>query len=99
MIFAFGSIAALSWRDARIVRVLVRAQWECPQLLIDAPNEVKATLLSLLCRVEIKPERVEINISRERLGALLAGQSIDLTMPDKKLDNEFGIEPVSVLSN
>jgi len=73
--------------------------FEIGRLRAQAPNEVKATRLSLLCRVEIKPERVEINISRERLGALLAGQSIDLTMPDKKLDNEFGIEPVSVLSN
>ena len=69
-------------------QLIERGRQVAEELRAQAPNEVKATLLSLLCRVEIKPDRVEINISRERLGALLAGQSIDLTMPDKKLDSD-----------
>ena len=48
-----------------------------------APDKVKATLMMLLCRVEIKPDRIEINVSRHRLAQLLAGQSIDLTMKDQ----------------
>ncbi len=51
-----------------------------------APDKIKATLMTLLCHVAVKPERIEITISRRRLVALLAGQSIDLTMPDQKPD-------------
>ena len=38
--------------------------------------------MTRLCRVEVKPGRIEISFSRRRLAALLAGQSIDLTMRD-----------------
>jgi site-specific DNA recombinase len=51
-----------------------------------APDKVKATLMALLCHVAVKPERIEITISRRRLVALLAGQSIDLTTPDQTSD-------------
>ncbi len=51
-----------------------------------APNEVKATLMTLLCRVAIEPEQIEINISRHRLAALLTEQSIGLTVQDQRLD-------------
>ena len=40
----------------------------------------------LQCRVKIKPDRIEISISRHRLGKLLAGQSIDLTKHDQRLE-------------
>ena len=50
------------------------------------PNDVKAALMTLACRVVIKSDRVEINISRLRLAALLAGQAIDPIMQDRKLD-------------
>jgi site-specific DNA recombinase len=49
-----------------------------------APNAVKTTLMTLQCRVEIKPEQIEINISRHRLTAFLAGQPIDLTMQQRQ---------------
>ena len=42
--------------------------------------------MALLCRVAINPDRIEINISRRRLAELLAGQSIDLTTQDQRLD-------------
>jgi DNA invertase Pin-like site-specific DNA recombinase len=48
------------------------------------PNEVKATLVKLACRVAINFDRVEINISRNRLAAFLAGQSIDLAIQTQK---------------
>ena len=50
-----------------------------------APNEVKATLMTLACRVEINPDRVEIKISRHRLAAFLTGQPIDPTMQDAQV--------------
>src|SRR5207249_2272665 len=37
-----------------------------------APDKVKTTLMTLLCRVEIKPDRIDINVSRRRLAELLA---------------------------
>jgi hypothetical protein len=44
-----------------------------------APDTVKAVLMTLLCRVEIKSDRVDITLSRGRLTQLLAG-SLDLKM-------------------
>ena len=61
-------------------QLIERGRQVAEELGAQAPNEVKATLMALLCRVEIKPDRIEITISRHRLAALLAGQSIDLTM-------------------
>ena len=44
--------------------------------------------MTLACRVEINPDRIEIKISRHRLASFLAGQSIDPTMQDQKLDRD-----------
>jgi site-specific DNA recombinase len=55
---------------------------------LEVPDKVKATLMALLCRVAVNPDRIEINISRRRLVELLAGQSIDLTTPDQRLDRK-----------
>jgi hypothetical protein len=44
--------------------------------------------MTLLCRVEIKLGKIEIKISRRGLAALLAEQSIDLTMQDQKMDRD-----------
>jgi site-specific DNA recombinase len=41
-------------------------------------------LMSLLCRVTIKPDRIEINLSRRHLAAMLAGQATDQTLHDPK---------------
>jgi site-specific DNA recombinase len=53
-----------------------------------APNEIKATLVTLACRVAINPDRLEINMCRHRLGELLAGRSIGLTKQDRKRTRE-----------
>jgi site-specific DNA recombinase len=55
---------------------------------LQAPDKVKATLMALLCRVAVNPDRIEINISRRRLAELLSGQLIDLTIPDQRLDRK-----------
>src|SRR6202023_2537538 len=54
-----------------------------PQIAEDlgahAPDKVKATLMALFCRVEIRSDCVDITLSRGRLTQLLAG-SLDLKM-------------------
>jgi site-specific DNA recombinase len=69
-------------------QLIERACQVAEELGAQAPNEIRTTLMTLLCRVEIKPEEMEINISRRRLAVLLAGQSIDLTTQDQKLDRD-----------
>jgi site-specific DNA recombinase len=44
-----------------------------------APDELKALLMALLCRVEIRSDRVDIALSRSRLTELLAG-TLELQM-------------------
>ncbi len=46
--------------------------------------------MSLLSRVDIRPDRVEINIRRRRLIELLHAQSINLSTPAGKPDSESG---------
>jgi site-specific DNA recombinase len=58
------------------------------ELEVQAPDKVKATLMALLCRVAVHPDRIEINISRRRLAELLSGQLIDLTTRDQRLDRK-----------
>ena len=50
------------------------------------PDKVKMTLMTLLCRVDVHADHIDISLSRQRLAKLLAGQSIDLAMPNQKLD-------------
>jgi hypothetical protein len=57
------------------------------------PNEVKATLMALLCRVTINPDRIEISVSRRCVAQLLAGQSIDLTL-QSQTPNRTSDDPV-----
>ena len=56
---------------------------------MQAPYELKAMLMALLCRVEIRSDRVDIALSRSRLTELLAG-SLDLTMQHHGLPNPPG---------
>jgi hypothetical protein len=69
-------------------QLIERGRQVAEKLGAQALNEVKTTLMTLLCRVEIKPDRIEIHISRHRLAAFLTGQSIDLTMKDSRLDRD-----------
>jgi len=68
--------------------LIERARKAAEELGAQAPNDVKAILMALACRVEINPDRVEIKISRYRLAAFLAGQLIDHTMQDHKPDRD-----------
>ena len=69
-------------------QLIERGRQIAEELGAQAPNEVKTTLMTLLCRVAVKPDRIEIDFSRRRLAELLAGQAIDLTLQDQRLDRK-----------
>jgi len=50
-----------------------------------APTVAKTLLMGLLCHVNIKPDRIEISLSRHRLAAMLAGQLIDQRTQDPEV--------------
>ena len=54
--------------------------------------------MALLSRVDIKPDRVEINIPRSRLVALLAAQAIDLTTQEGQTDGLHDILTLTVMA-
>jgi site-specific DNA recombinase len=60
-------------------QLIERSRQIAEELGAHASDKVKATLMALFCRVEIRSDRVEIAISRSRLTELLAG-SLDLKM-------------------
>jgi hypothetical protein len=68
--------------------LIERGHQVAEELAAQAANEVKATLMTLACRVEINADCIEIKISRHRLAAFLAGQPIDQTMQDHKPDRD-----------
>jgi hypothetical protein len=53
-----------------------------------APDQTRAMLMTLLSRVDVRSDRVEINIRRGRLVELLGAQSIDPTTQRKGLGND-----------
>ena len=60
-------------------QLIERSRQIAEELGAHTPDKVKATLMALFCRVEIRSDRVDITLSRGRLTQLLAG-SLDLTM-------------------
>jgi hypothetical protein len=57
-------------------QLIERSRQIAEELGAHAPDKVKATLMTLLCRVEIRSDRVDITLSRGRLTQLLAGSLI-----------------------
>jgi site-specific DNA recombinase len=60
-------------------QLIERGRQIAEELGARAPDKAEATLMALLCRVEIRYDRVDITLSRGRLTRLLAG-SLDLKM-------------------
>ena len=69
-------------------RLIIRGRQIAEDLGTLAPDQIRGTLMALLSRVDIKPDRVEINIPRSRLVALLAAQAIDLTTQEGQTDSD-----------
>jgi site-specific DNA recombinase len=53
-----------------------------------APDQIRAMLMALLSRIDIRPDHVEISIRRDRLVELLTELSIDPTTQGGKLGND-----------
>src|SRR3984893_1712411 len=60
-------------------QLIERGRQVAEDLGAPAPDKVKATLMALFCRAEIRSDRVDVTLSRGRLTQLLAG-SLDLKM-------------------
>jgi site-specific DNA recombinase len=69
-------------------QLIERGRRIAEELGVQAPHQVKAILMALLCRVAVNQDRIQINISRRHLAELFADQSIDLTTPDQRLDRK-----------
>jgi hypothetical protein len=84
----FDAVDDESHTSSGQIQLTERGRQIAEELGAMASDKVKATLMALQSRVEINRDRIEIHISRHRLAALLAGQSIDPTMQDHKLDRD-----------
>ena len=70
-------------------QVIARGRQAAEELGTLAPDQVKAAIMTLLYRVEIKSDRIKIDVSRHRLATFLAEQSMDAaTTRDQKLDRD-----------
>jgi site-specific DNA recombinase len=69
-------------------QLIERGRQAAEELEAQAPDKVKSILMTLACRVVINLDRIDVNISRRRLAAFLAGQSIDPTMIDRSRQRE-----------
>jgi DNA invertase Pin-like site-specific DNA recombinase len=69
-------------------RLIRRGRQIAEELGTLAPDETRAILMTLLSRVDIRPDRVEINISRCYLVELLDAQSINPTTQGRKSGRE-----------
>jgi site-specific DNA recombinase len=70
-------------------QLIERGRQVAEELGAHAPDKVKAALITLLCGVEIKSDRVDFTLSRCRLTELLAGP-IDLKMQHQGPTNALG---------
>jgi hypothetical protein len=58
------------------------------ELGANVPNEVRTMLMTLQCQVIIKPQSVEIGISRRALAAFLSGQAVSPASHEQKPDHK-----------
>jgi site-specific DNA recombinase len=69
-------------------RLIDRGRQIAEELGTLAPDKIKATLMMLLSRVDVRSDCLEISINRRRLIELLAGQTINPIMHDQLPKNE-----------
>ena len=71
-------------QSQRIARALkIAEEWESL-----APDRLRAMLMTLLGRIDIRPDCVEINVRRDRLIELLGAHSIELTLQGDRSEHE-----------
>jgi DNA invertase Pin-like site-specific DNA recombinase len=69
-------------------RLIARSVKIAKEIQSLAPDRIRAMLMTLISRVDIRPDCVEISVRRFRLVELLGADSIDLTMQRGTPDNE-----------
>ena len=69
-------------------RLIGRGRQIAKELATFAPDQIRAMLMRLLSRVDIRPDCVEISICRGRLVELLAAQPFEATTQGRKSDKE-----------
>ena len=69
-------------------RLIGRGHQIAEELATMAPDQIRATLMTLLSRVDVRSDRVEINIRRCRLVELLRAQAIDFIRQGGKPSSE-----------
>ena len=69
-------------------RLILRGRQIAKELGTFAPDQIRAMLMRLLSRVDIRPDCVEISIRRGRLVELLAAQPFEATTQGGKSDKE-----------
>jgi len=70
--------------------LIERAQQIAGELDPQRPEMIKAILMALVCRVEIRPYCIRIDVSQSCLADVLAAPSIDLAIKDRKPTNPSG---------
>jgi site-specific DNA recombinase len=73
---------------ARQNRLIARGHQIADELTTMAPDQTRATLMVILSRVDLKPDRVEIHVRRRSLIELLHAQSTGPTTQGGKSDND-----------
>ena len=68
-------------------QLLHRGRLISEELAVQPLERIKATLLTLSCRIEVQSDRIDISLCRQRLARVLAGQSIDLTRQNRLPDH------------
>ena len=68
-------------------QLIQRAQQIASELDPQRPEMIKAILLALVYRIELKPDCIRIDVSQSCLADVLSAASIDLTIKDRKPDN------------
>jgi len=69
-------------------RLIGRGREIAEELVTIAPDQIRAMLMTLISRVEVKPDRIEINIRAGRLIELLGAQCFKPTTQQVKSDKE-----------
>jgi site-specific DNA recombinase len=67
-------------------RLIARGSKTAKEVESLTPDQVRAMLMTLISRIDIRPDCVEISVRRSRLVGLLAAQAIDLTTQQGQAD-------------
>jgi site-specific DNA recombinase len=77
-----SAISVAEQNGAQQKRLIARGRQISEELPALAANEIRALLMTLVSRVDVRSEQVEIRVYRQRLYPLLQGRSIDSPMTD-----------------